>query len=95
MSPVDEGALGVHEVELVVEVGQDLGDGRGVGDHADGAHDLGKVVARHDCGGLVVDADLEAARGPVDELDQVLALKKRKTNRERQDWTRHKREREV
>ena len=33
-SPVDEGSLGVHEVELVVEGGPGLGDGRGVGQAA-------------------------------------------------------------
>lgn len=32
--PVDEGTLGVHEVELVVESRPGLGDGRGVGQHA-------------------------------------------------------------
>ena len=32
--PVNEGTLGVHEVELVVESGPGLGDGSGVGQHA-------------------------------------------------------------
>jgi len=32
--PVNEGTLGVHEVELVVESGPGLGDGGGVGQHA-------------------------------------------------------------
>merc|ERR1712118_456378 len=44
--PVHEGTLGVHEVELVVDAGEDLGDGRRVGDHAHGAHDLGEVATR-------------------------------------------------
>merc|ERR1719230_1894514 len=35
--PVDEGALGVHEVELVVNARVELGDGRRVGHHGDGA----------------------------------------------------------
>merc|ERR1719399_726383 len=43
--PVDEGALGVHEVELVVDARERLADGRRVGDHADGAHDAGQVAA--------------------------------------------------
>ena len=72
--PVDERTLGVHEVELVVEAGQHLRDGGGVGDHAHGAHHLGEVAARHNRRGLVVDADLEAARRPVDELDRALGL---------------------
>ena len=56
--PVHEGALGVHEVELVVQAGPGLGDGRGVGQHAHGPGDLGKVAAGHHSRGLVVDADL-------------------------------------
>lgn len=32
--PVNEGTLGVHEVELVVESGPSLGDGGSVGQHA-------------------------------------------------------------
>jgi hypothetical protein len=59
-SPVDEGTLGVHEVELVVESGPGFGDGRGVVQHADGALDLGQVAAGDDRRGLVVDADLWA-----------------------------------
>merc|ERR1719201_3288077 len=72
--PVDEGALGVHEVELVVDARERLADGRRVGDHADGAHDAGQVAAGDDGGRLVVDAALEARRVPVDELDRALGL---------------------
>eukprot|EP00630_Chrysocystis_fragilis_P007120 CAMPEP_0197386976 /NCGR_PEP_ID=MMETSP1165-20131217/239_1 /TAXON_ID=284809 /ORGANISM="Chrysocystis fragilis, Strain CCMP3189" /LENGTH=472 /DNA_ID=CAMNT_0042912263 /DNA_START=199 /DNA_END=1617 /DNA_ORIENTATION=- len=72
--PVDEGALGVHEVELVVDAGEGLGDGGGVGDHADGAHDAGEVAAGDDRRRLVVDAALEAGGAPVDELDGALGL---------------------
>lgn len=36
-----------------------LGDGSGVGQHADGALHLGQVASRHHCWWLVVDADLE------------------------------------
>jgi hypothetical protein len=32
--PVNEGTLGVHEIELVVESGPGLGDGGSVGQHA-------------------------------------------------------------
>mmetsp|Transcript_34725 Transcript_34725/g.90867 ORF Transcript_34725/g.90867 Transcript_34725/m.90867 type:complete len:504 (-) Transcript_34725:11-1522(-) len=72
--PVDESALGVHQVELVVDARVELGDGGRVGHHRDGAHDLGEVAARHDGGRLVVDAALEAGRAPVDELDGALGL---------------------
>ena len=72
--PVDEGALGVHEVELVVDARVELGDGRRVGNHGDGAHDLGEVTAGDDGGRLVVDPALEPGRGPVHELDRTLGL---------------------
>ena len=67
--PVNEGTLGVHKIELVVDAGEDLSDGGGVGDHAAGAHDLGQVAARDDGRRLVVDTALEARGRPVDELD--------------------------
>ena len=67
--PVHERALGVHQIELVVDAGEDLCDGRGVRDHADSAHDLGQIATRDDGGRLVVDTALEARGGPVDELD--------------------------
>ena len=57
--PVDEGPLGIHEVELVVQSGPGLGDGSGVGQHADSALDLGQVTAGDDGGRLVVDANLK------------------------------------
>lgn len=72
--PVDEGSLGVHQVELVVESGEDFGNGGGVGDHADSSHNLGEVTSGDDGWGLIVDADLEASGAPVDELDGSLGL---------------------
>jgi len=72
--PVHEGALGVHEIELVVNAGQGLGDGGGVGNHADGTLDAGKISSGDDGGGLVVDTALESGGAPVDELDGPLGL---------------------
>jgi len=72
--PVDEGTLGVHKIELVVDAGEDLSDGGGVGDHADGAHNLGEIATGDNSGGLVVDTALEASGAPVDELDGSLGL---------------------
>lgn len=71
---MNERALGVHEIELVVKTSPGLGDGGGVGKHANGALDLGEVAARNNGRGLVVDADLEASRAPVDKLDRPLGL---------------------
>jgi hypothetical protein len=71
---VDEGTLGVHEIELVVHAGEDLGNGGGVGDHATGALHLGEIATGNNGGWLVVDATLEASWAPVDELDGALGL---------------------
>jgi len=72
--PVDEGSLGVHEIELVVKSCPGLGDGGGVGQHADGTLDLGEIAAGDDSWWLVVDTDLETSWAPVDELDGSLGL---------------------
>merc|ERR1712173_283131 len=72
--PVDEGPLGVHQVELVVKPGPGLGDGGGVGEHAHSSRDLGQVTSGHHGWRLVVDADLEAGGTPVNELDAPLRL---------------------
>merc|ERR1719340_353805 len=63
--PVDEGTLGVHQVELVVKPGPGLGDGGGVGEHAHGALHLGQVPAGHHGGRLVVDSNFETGGAPV------------------------------
>merc|ERR1719456_1312315 len=72
--PMDEGSLGVHEIELVIDSGEDLSDGSGVGDHADGSHDLGEITTWHNGWGLVVDTALESSWAPVNELNGSLGL---------------------
>merc|ERR1719447_2574328 len=72
--PVDKGALGVHQIELVVQPGPGFSNGCGVGEHADCTLHLSQVTARNHRGWLVVDADLEASRAPVHELHATLAL---------------------
>merc|ERR1711981_709046 len=72
--PMDEGSLGVHKIELMINPGEDLSDGSGVGDHAHGSHDLGEVTTGDDGGRLVVDTALETGGAPVDELDGPLGL---------------------
>ena len=71
---MDEGALGVEQIELVVEPGPRRGDGGGVGKHAKGARDFCEVASGDDGGGLVADAQLEAGGAPIDELDRALGL---------------------
>jgi len=72
--PVNEGTLGVHKIELVVDAGEHLSDGSGVGDHATGTHNLGQIATGDDGGRLVVDTAFEACGRPVDELDGALRL---------------------
>ena len=71
---MDEGSLGVHEIEFVVNSGEDLSDGSGVGDHADGSHDLGEITTWNNGWWLIVDSALESSWAPVDELDGSLGL---------------------
>jgi len=72
--PVDEGSLGVHQVEFVVESGPGLGNGGGVGEHANGTLNLREIAVGNSCGWLIVDADLEASGTPVNELNRTLSL---------------------
>merc|ERR1711893_264654 len=72
--PVHEGALGVHQIKLVIQTGPGLGNGGGVAQHAHGTLHLGQIATGHNSGGLVVDADLETSWAPVDELDGSLGL---------------------
>merc|ERR1712213_175742 len=72
--PVDEGPLGVHEVELVVKPGPGLSDGGGVREHTHGPADLCKISTANDGWWLVVDTDLESSRTPVNKLDAPLGL---------------------
>ena len=72
--PVDEGSLGVHQVEFMIESAEDLSNGSGVADHAASSHDLGEITSRDDCGGLIVDSDLESSGAPINELNGSLGL---------------------
>merc|ERR550539_591471 len=72
--PMDEGPLGVHQVELVVQPSPSLSDGGGVGEHADSSWGFGQIPSRDDGWRLVVDANLEAGGTPVNELDAPLGL---------------------
>merc|ERR1711998_715902 len=65
--PVDESTLGVHKIEFVIDSGEDLSDGSGVGDHAAGSHDLGEITTWNDGWWLIVDTALETGWAPVDE----------------------------
>ena len=72
--PVDEGTLGVEEIELVVETRPGSRDGSGVGEHAKRTRNLGEVTAGDVRWRLVADTELEASWAPVDELNGTLRL---------------------
>ncbi|RUS83141.1 hypothetical protein EGW08_009088, partial [Elysia chlorotica] len=80
--PVDEGALGEHEVELVVDARPDLSDGGRVAEHDGGASHCGQVSARHGGRRLEVDAhlkpqtDLESRGAPLDKPDGARGLER-------------------
>ena len=71
---MDEGSLGVHEIEFVIDSGEDLSDGCGVGDHADGSHDFSEITTWDNCWWLIVDSALETGWAPVNELNGSLGL---------------------
>ena len=56
--PVHKGTLGVHEIELVVDTRESLGNGGGVGNHAHGTLDTSEISCGHDGWRLVVDTAL-------------------------------------
>ena len=72
--PVNEGTFRVHQIELVVKSRPGFGNRRRIGQHAHGTLDFGAVATRNHSRRLVVDADLETSRAPVDELNALLRL---------------------
>ncbi|KAL0624630.1 putative uncharacterized protein CCDC28A-AS1 [Plecturocebus cupreus] len=70
--PVHKRPLGIHQVELVVQVGPGLGDGGLVAQHAHSTLHLGQVTPRHHSGRLIVDTNLEACGAPVHKLNAAL-----------------------
>jgi len=72
--PMDEGSLGVHKIELVINSGEDFSDSSRVGDHADSSHNLGQITTGDDSGRLVVDTSLETSGAPINELNGSLGL---------------------
>jgi len=71
---MDEGSLGIHEIELVINSGEDFSDGSRVRDHAACSHNLGKITTWNDSWWLIVDTTLETSWAPVNELNGSLGL---------------------
>merc|ERR1711924_16160 len=72
--PMDKRTLRIHEIELVVNAREDLGNGGAVGNHAASAHHLGQVTTWDHGRRLVVDATFKSGRTPVDKLNGALRL---------------------
>jgi len=71
---MDESSLGIHEIEFMIDSGEDFSDSSGVGDHADSSHDFGEITSWDDSWWLVIDTTFESSWAPVDELDGSLGL---------------------
>lgn len=71
---MNESALAVKKIELVVESAPGTSDGGGVRKHAERSGNLGEITAWYVGGRLVADTELEAGRAPVDEADGALGL---------------------
>merc|ERR1719247_3476686 len=72
--PMNECTLAVHEIELVVDAGEHLGDSSRVGNHAARAHDLRQVTPWNDRRRLIIDSTFKASRRPVHKLNGTLGL---------------------
>jgi len=71
---MDESSLGIHEIEFMIDSGEDFSDSSRVGDHADGSHDFSEITSWDDSWWLIIDTTFESSWAPVDELDGSLGL---------------------
>lgn len=71
---MNEGTLGVHEVELVIQTAPCICDSGGVGEHTDGTVDVSHSSVGDLLGLLVVDSQLETSRAPLNQVEGGLGL---------------------
>jgi len=71
---MNECSLCVHEIEFVIDSGENFSNSSTVTDHADGSHNLGQVSTWDDCGWLIVNTTFETSWAPIDELDGSLGF---------------------
>ena len=71
---MNEGSLGVHQVEFVVKSAEHLSNGCGVGNHAASSHDFSEISSGNNCWRLIVDSDFESSWAPINELNGSLGL---------------------
>ena len=67
--PMHESTFRIHKIELMIETSPRFSNGGGVAQHADSTLHFGEIATRDDGRGLVVDANLESGRAPIDKLD--------------------------
>merc|ERR1712158_355159 len=72
--PMDKGTFGIHKIKLMIKTSPSLSDGSGVGQHADGTLNLGKITTRDNGWRLVIDTNFEASGTPIHKLDGTLGL---------------------
>merc|ERR1740138_1581036 len=72
--PMHKSALGVHEIKLVINARENLGNGGAVRNHAASTHHLGQVTTWDHGRRLVIDAAFKPGRTPVNKLNGALRL---------------------
>lgn len=71
---MNEGPLGVEQIELVIQPAPCSSNSSGVGEHAERSGDLGKIASGDVGRRLVANTELESGRAPIDELNRSLGL---------------------
>jgi len=71
---MDEGSLGVHKIEFVVQSGENFSNSGRVRDHTNSSHNLSQVTTWDNSWWLIVDTNLESSWAPINELDGSLGL---------------------
>merc|ERR1712168_1319652 len=71
---MDEGSLGVHEIEFVVETRPCFSDGGSVAQHTQCTLYFSKITTWHNSWWLVVDSNLETSWAPINKLNGTFGL---------------------
>ena len=71
---MNEGSLGIHQIELVIKSCPCFSDGCRIRQHAHGSLYLSKISSGNNSWRLVIDSNLESSWAPVNELDGSLGF---------------------
>merc|ERR1712039_516174 len=72
--PMHKRAFRIHQVEFMVNTGEDFGNCCGIADHATSTHYLCQISSWNNSRRLVVDTAFEPSGTPIDELDCALSF---------------------